>query len=130
MKQVRVTSRIVVPCSTFVSAVPNRDLVDRTVLHDDKDAAKPATVFAQQLKPRWRPRRILEPPKRHLRPLQRTPPALFDRVEKCVRDRLRDQLSSQINVLIIAISAPAPAAATPLRNDSFLATRERKPVIF
>jgi len=129
MKEIRATPRVVL-CRTFARAVAHRELIDRAVLYNDEDAAEAATVLAQQLKPWWRSRRILEPAKRHLRPLQRTPSALFNCIEKSVRNRLRDQLSSQINVLIIAMSAPAPAAATPLRNDSFLATREKKPVSF
>jgi hypothetical protein len=126
MKEIRATSGIVGSCWSLVGAVPNRELIDRAVLHDEEDAGETAAVFARQLKPGWRSRCVLKPTKCHLRPPQRTPPALFNRVEECVGERLRYQRSSQIKVLITAMSAPAPAAATPLRNDSFFETREKK----
>jgi hypothetical protein len=129
MKQVRVTTRVVLSCTT-AARVPHGQLVHRPILQDHEHAAVARPVIRQQRQPRRGPRRILEPPKRHLRTLQRPPPTPLDRIQERVGNRLRDQLSSQINVLIIAINAPAPAAATPLRNDSFLATREKKPVSF
>lgn len=110
--------------------MPHRHLIHGSVLQNQEHAAVARPIIAEQLQPRRRPSNILEPAKRQLHPLQRPPPALLDRVQKCVRDRLRDQLSSQIKVEITAINAPAPAAATPLRNDSFLATRTKKPVSF
>jgi hypothetical protein len=129
VKEHRVTLRVAVTDGPL-AMMTNSQLIERAILNDDEQAAVAGSIVAQQLKVRWRSRHILEPSKGQLHPLQWLPPAVLDRVQKCVGERLRYQRSSQISVLIIAMSAPAPAAATPLRNDSFLDTREKKLVSF
>jgi hypothetical protein len=112
------------------SRVTNRELVQWTIPDDDEDAAVAILFVANKLEPRRRTGNILKPLKGQLDVPKLAPTASLDGVEECISQRVCDQLSPQTSVLITAMTAPAPAAAIPLRKDSFFETCVKKLVSF
>jgi hypothetical protein len=105
-------------------------LVESAVVDDQEDTAIAALVQAHEFETWRRPSDALEPAKGGTCLFYWSPPAALDGVEKSIRKGVCDQLSPQIRLLMTAMKVPAPAAATPLRKDSFFETRTMNVVIF
>ena len=114
----------------LVTRVADRELVQRSVPDDEEDTAVAVAFVIDELKARWRTRYVLEPTKRELDLFYRMPATALDGVEESVRNRVGNQGSPQTSEEITAMSVPAPAAAMPLRKDSFLETSVKKLVSF
>ncbi len=114
----------------LVARVPDRELVQRAVPDDEEEPAESVSSVVHELKIGRRPRHLLKPTKRELDLLYRMPAATLHGVEESVSQSVCDQLSPQIRLLMTAMKVPAPAAATPLRKDSFFETRTMNVVNF
>jgi hypothetical protein len=114
----------------LVTRVADRELVQGAVPDDEEDAAVAVAFVIDELEAGWRACHFLEPTKRKLDLFDRMPATALHGVEESVRDGVCDQLSPQIRLLMTAMKVPAPAAATPLRKDSFFETRTMNVVSF
>jgi hypothetical protein len=114
----------------LVTRMADRELVQGAVPDDEEDTAVAVAFVIDELEAGWRTRRVLEPTKRKLDLFYRMPATTLDGVEEGVREGVCDQLSPQIRLLMTAMNVPAPAAATPLRKDSFFETRTMNVVSF
>jgi hypothetical protein len=114
----------------LVPRVADRELVQGAVPDDQEDTAVAVAFVIDELETGWRTRCVLKPSKRKLDLLYRMPATALDGVEESVRYRVGNQVSPQTSEEITAMSVPAPAAAMPLRKDSFLETSVKKLVSF